>query len=91
MKVHDYFSEEDANDLTDEEYEAFRMYLRFLGHRVSDEYGHLDRYGINDKLFFLLLYEDGDLSWADEDMINRHGKRQLTLDEIRSLSKMGMV
>ena len=39
MKHLDYITYEDVDALTDEEFTAFRNYLKFIGNRVNDELG----------------------------------------------------
>lgn len=80
MKINDYILSEDVKQLTDEEFQAYRQYLRLLGYRVSDLFGNrgeleLDLYA-NAHLY---LFSDGDLGWFyDIPKGNR-----ITLEEVR--------
>lgn len=89
MNVHDYITRDDACSLTSEEYYAFRMYLRFLGHKVSDEYGDLSL-SASSAIFALVLWDDGDLVWADTVTLEDMGGTKISLEEVKRMAKLGM-
>lgn len=80
MKINDYILSEDVKHLTDEEFQAYRHYLRLLGYRVSDLFGN--RGELDLELYahaHLYMLRDGDLCWCyDIPKGNR-----ITLEEIR--------
>lgn len=88
MNVYDYITEDDACNLTPEEYNAFRMYLRFLGHKVSDGYGDLSLSSAGSDIFVLMLWEDGDLAWADTVTPAKRGGSRISLEEVKRMASM---
>ena len=88
MNVYDYITEDDACSLTSEEYNAFRMYLRFLGHKVSDEYGDHSLSSAGSAIFVLMLWDDGDLAWADTVTPAKHGGSRISLEEVKRMASM---
>lgn len=90
MNVYDYITGDDARSLTPEEYHAFRAYLRFLGHKVSNEYGVIPLSTADISGYVLMIWEDGDLSWADAEIPAKHDGSRISLEEVKRMAKLGM-
>ena len=90
MNVYDYITEDDAYSLTPEEYHAFRMYLRFLGHKVSDGYGDLSS-AVSNTIYVIMLWEDGDLAWTEAEIPAKHGGSRISLEEVKRMAALGMI
>lgn len=91
MNVYDYITRDVLLQLTDEEYESFRNYLKFMGHRVSDDYG--SRYYVPSQHIIncVMLYSDGDLGWADRDFVERHNGNRIPLEDVKRMAQLGMI
>ena len=85
MNIWDYVLAEDIEELTIEEYESFRNYLRFLGHRVEDVYGlKYNPYNRN----YVLLDHDGDLLWRDIEDVSFLGGNRIPLEEVKRMAAL---
>lgn len=89
MNIYDYITRDDLLQLTDEEYESFRNYLKFMGHRVSDEYGSRFSEAGQHVINCVMLYRDGDLGWADRDFVGMRGGNRIPLEEVKRMASLG--
>ena len=91
MNVYDYITRDDLLQLTDDEYESFRNYLKFMGHRVSDEYG--SRYFDPGQCTIdcVMLYSDGDLDWVGRDFVKRRNGDRIPIEEVKRMAQLGMI
>lgn len=86
MKINDYILKEDILQLTKEEYEGFRNYLRFIGFQISEQYGKAEDLFNDYRNQVVILYDDGDLVWSHR--ISR-GDR-ITVEEVRRMASLTM-
>ena len=91
MNVNDYITRDDLLQLTDEEYESFRNYLKFMGHRVSDEYGSRYNAPRLHTIDCVMLYSDGDLGWANHGSVERRNGDRIPLEEVKRMASLGFL
>lgn len=88
MNIWDYIEYDDAQALNDEEFESFRNYLKFLGHRVLDDTGRKNwKYCTH----ALTLDDDGDLVWLYLDGLSHGSGSRIPLEEVKRMTAFGMV
>lgn len=89
MNIWDYIHLDDAKQLTDEEFESFRNYLRILGYRIHETFGRgaaaLDE-GIS-----LALDRDTDLYWYNTESLKIKGGKRIPLTEVKRMAQLGMI
>lgn len=83
MKHLDYVTEDDIFELSDQEYESFRAYLRFIGHNIHPQLG-VRRVKIES---VLVLY-NGDLVWSVPHEPGFFTNR-ISLDEVKRMAALG--
>lgn len=86
MNIWDYVLTEDVLSLTDEEYESFRNYLRFVGHRVKDRYGSKHNAHTRN---CVLLDHAGDLVWSMKAVNSSKGGNRIPLEEVKRMASLG--
>lgn len=85
MKIGDYISQNDVTQLSLEEFEAFRNYVRFLGHPVHPGVGMYRSAGHAGDL--LMLSPLGHLAWVYNSALLNKGN-QISLEEIRQITAL---
>ena len=88
MNIWDYVLVEDVLSLTDEEYESFRNYMRFLGFRVKQQFGSKS---VGHRYNELMLYDDGDLAWSKTENTTDAGGNRIPLEEVKRMAALGML
>ena len=88
MNIWDYVLAEDVLSLTDEEYESFRNYLKFLGYRVKEQYGSKS---VGHRYNDLMLCNDGDLVWSISGHTSNAGGNRISLEEVKRMASLGRV
>ena len=85
MNYWDYVLIEDILQMTHEEFNSFRNYLKIVGHNIGHRYG--DYYEERDDL--VILWHDGDLVWADYDCAEFHSGSRVPLEEVKRMAALG--
>lgn len=84
MNHHDYITEDDIFQLSDQEYESFRAYLRFIGHPLTPRLRFQSA-----KLGRVMVLCHGNLIWTSSNKQNYFNNR-ISLEEVKRMAKMGM-
>ena len=88
MNKHDYITYEDVDALTDEEFAAFRNYLKFIGNRVDDDLGKKHE-AFHDCALHMNKF--GNLSWMRKAVsLEDMGGTKISLEEVKRMAALGM-
>lgn len=80
----DYITEDDIFELSDQEYESFRTYLRFIGYTI------IPRLGCRKiKLGRVLILYHGNLIWTSTNKQDYFNNR-ISLEEVKRMAALGM-
>lgn len=84
----DYINYEDVDTLSDEEFAAFRNYLKFIGNRVDDDLGKKHE-AFHDCV--LHMNEFGSLTWLRNTVpLENRGGTKISLEEVKRMTALGM-
>ena len=88
MNKYDYITYEDVEALSDEEFTAFRNYLKFIGNRVDDELG-TKHAAFHDCVLHMNAF--GNLTWLRNTVsLEEMGGTKLSLEEVKRMVALGM-